>query len=250
MDNLQKNSIPLSLIFSVIALIASVIVLFSLGRVITSTLPGSGQSGQGISVNGLGTVEVEPDQAQVILGVESDAKTAQEAQAKNAAIMNRILAELKKLAISDKDIQTTDFSLYPNRQFIKETGREQVVGYHISNQVTVTVRALNKLGETIDSSIASGATNVNNVLFSVSSPDQWKEKAITNAVRDARAKAEVMAKASGARIKRVSYINDSSVNVLPYRLEMKNMSYDAAAQTSIQPGNVKIQVNIQMGFEI
>lgn len=215
----------------------------------------SNSNNQGITVSGEGFVTVKPDIARATLGMEAVAATAKEAQRKNTEAMNKIVTVLKNLGLEAKDIQTTDFSLFPERRYDKSSGQNQVAGYRAVNQVTITVRHLAKLGEAIDQSIQAGANHVQNISFTVETPDKWRAQAIARAVKDARAKADALARASGVRIKRIIALNESGININPYQMEY---GYKKAAvltagdslNTPLEPGSIKVTANVQMNFGI
>jgi len=251
MANLKKqNFLVIAVIVTGIIVLTGLILQLSGG---SRPVLVSNTNTQGITVNGEGYISVKPDIARVSLGMEAVAATAKEAQRKNSEVMNKIVAGLKNLGLEAKDIQTTDLSLYSERRYDKVSGQDRVVGFRSVNQVTITVRDLDKLGAAIDQSIQAGANHVQNVAFSVESPGKWREQAITKAVEEARAKADTLAKASGIKIKRIIAMNESSIHVSPYQLESfqrtKQMSEDAV-NTPIEPGNIKITANVQMNFGI
>lgn len=236
-------------------IILGLLVIFGLSALII--LQGIGSQGtinasqQGITTRGDGFVEVKPDIAQVSLGIELDAPSAAAASEKNALQMTKLTGALKSLGIAEKDIQTTNYNLFPVRRYNKTTQREELVGYRVSNQVTVTVRNLDKLGRAIDQSIQAGATNVNNVAFTVASPSKWRNEAIAKAVADADGKAKALAKASGVQIKKILYITDQTVEVQPFQMDGRNLKLESQqANTPIEPGQVRVTANVQMGFEI
>ncbi|HBE76456.1 MAG TPA: hypothetical protein DDW65_01545 [Firmicutes bacterium] len=206
-----------------------------------------------IVVNGTGVVTVAPDIAYVSLGVSLIAPTAQDAQTKNALVMSQIMADLINDGLNKKDLQTSNFSLYPEYKYNKDSEPGQIIGYRVTNQVTVTVREISKVGAVIDLAIKAGATNINSVIFSVSATEEWRNKVIEAAVTEARAKADIMAKAAKVTIKRVLAINESSINVQPVQMDamFKSASLrNVAVSTPIEAGDVKITVDIQMKFEI
>ena len=254
MENGKRNN----LVFAVIGI--GLIALLGLMMQMTGgnrNVLAAGSGYQGIIVNGEGTTAVQPDIARVNLGLEAEAATAKEAQRKNADQMAKIVAGLKALGLAEKDIQTTEFNLFPNRQYDKDSGQDKLVGYRATNQVTVTIRDLKKLGQVIDGSIQHGANTVNSVAFSVETPGKWREKAIAKAVAEARSKAEAMAKASGVRIRKIIAITESTIDIRPFqadfgykRAEVLQAGADMAANTPMEPGNVKLTANVQISFGI
>lgn len=253
MENVKKQNylIITAIVIGIILVFGLILQLSGSFRSVSS----SNATPQGITVNGEGNITVKSDMAQVTLGMEAAAATAKEAQQKNTAVMNKIVAGLKLLGLAVNDIQTTDFSLFPDRRYNKTSGQEQVVGYRAVNQVTITVRDLAKLGAAIDQSIQAGANNVQNVSFSVESPGKWRNQAIAKAVKEARAKAESMAKASGMRIKQIIAMNESGINISPYQMDYgyKKAEVLGAGDTlnsPLEPGSVKVTANVQMNFGI
>lgn len=253
MENGKNSNLMIAVIVvGVVALLGLILQLTGGGRSVMA----AGPANQGIIVNGEGETSVKPDLAKVNLGLEAEAATAQEAQRKNADQMTKIVAGLKALGLAEKDIQTTDFSLFPNRQYDKESGHEKLTGYRATNQVTVTVRDLKKLGQVVDDAIGNGANTVGNVTFSVETPEVWRDKTIAKAVLEARAKAEAMAKASGVRIRKIIAITESTVDIRPYQAdygykrEALQSAADTAGNTPLEPGNVKVTANVQITFGI
>jgi len=152
-----------------------------------------------ISVTGEATVSVPPDLAQVDAGVTSDAKTAREASDANSAAMGKVLLALKGAGIEQKDYQTSRLSLQPeyapNRQ-----GPSPVVGYRASNRVTIRVRDVTKVANVIDTLVGAGANDLGGINFMVSQASKLLDDARTQAVADARRKAEIYAKAAAATL--------------------------------------------------
>jgi uncharacterized protein YggE len=152
-----------------------------------------------ISVTGEATVSVPPDLAQVDGGVTSDAKTAREASDVNNAAMAKVLSALKGAGIAEKDYQTSRLTLQPqyapNRQ-----GPSPVVGYRASNRVTIRVRDVTRIANVIDTLVGAGANDIGGINFMVSQASKLLDDARTQAVADARRKAEIYAKAAGVTL--------------------------------------------------
>lgn len=253
MENIKKQNYPVIVAIAITIIIAFGLILQLSGA--SRSVLSYNATPQGITVNGEGNITVKPDMAQVTLGMEATAVTAKEAQQKNTVVMNKVVAGMKLLGLGGKDIQTTDFNLFPDRRYDKASGQEQVVGYRAVNQVTITIRDLAKLGAVIDQSIQAGANNVRNVSFSVESPEKWREQAITKAVKEARSKADALAKAAGIRIKRIIAMNESSINVQPYLMDQSYkraevMGAGDASNPAIEPGRVKVTANVQINLGI
>ncbi|MBM3595199.1 MAG: DUF541 domain-containing protein [Alphaproteobacteria bacterium] len=101
-----------------------------------------------------------PDTASVVAGVQVRAPTASEALKKNAEQMDRVIGRLRQLGIAREDVQTANFSLNAQYQHRNDGQQLQFMGYEASNSVNVTLRKLNKVGETLDALVAAGANNL------------------------------------------------------------------------------------------
>ncbi|MGE5581228.1 MAG: SIMPL domain-containing protein [Bacillota bacterium] len=252
MESVKKeNCLLLAVIIIGISVIAGLVLQWNSRNL--QPVPATNGAGQGITVSGKGSVTVKPDIAYISLGVEAVGATAQAAQGKNAALMTKVVSNLKNLGLQERDIQTTDFNLFPERRYDKITGQEQVAGYRAINQLRVTVRDLSILGRIVDESIKAGANNVNNIAFTVEKPENWREKAIAQAVKDARLKAEALAKAAGVNLRKVNFITEGNVDVRPFQMDTIRKEQLAGAgmvNTPIEPGNVKVTAEVQMNFAI
>src|SRR5437762_9845252 len=136
-----------------------------------------------ISVSGEGEASGSPDQARLSAGVVSQAPTAAAALTANTAAMNRVFAALKTLGIPDNKIQTSNFSVqpqYPPYRPDAPEPRNTIVGYQVSNQVTVIVDDLSKLGAALDALIRSGANQLGGVSFAIADPKPLAERARTS----------------------------------------------------------------------
>ncbi|MCO5180394.1 MAG: SIMPL domain-containing protein, partial [Candidatus Promineofilum sp.] len=124
-----------------------------------------GNSG-GVTVVGQGTAYGQPDQATVIVGVDTFAPTVEEATTQNQSTLDNVMAALEAAGIATEDIQTTNYSLYAE-QIYGDNGPEGIAGYRVTNQVNVTVRNIDKVGDVIAAATEAGANNVGGVYFSV-----------------------------------------------------------------------------------
>jgi uncharacterized protein YggE len=141
-------------------------------------------------------------------------------------------------------------SLQPSYQYDK--GKRTLVGYTASNQIKVTVDKLDDIGKVIDSSIAAGANNVNNIRFSVKEESTHKNAALKKAFEDAKAKAEVIAAASGLALSKIKSIQEAGARVIPPVSSMRTLAAEgvgAAAETPVSPGKIEIHGNLTVIYE-
>ena len=200
-----------------------------------------------IIVIGEGSVSAAPDFAQITSGVTTRGKTAREANDANSKLMSAVTAALLDAAIAQKDIQTTRFSVQPVYATQGPNTEQKLSGFSASNQVTVTIRQIDKVGDIIDRMVAAGVTNVGSLVFHHSDTSKLLDQAREAAVTDARRKAELYAHSSGVTLGRVVWIAEDSA----YATIAPVMGLEArAVAVPIASGVDKLQVRITVGFDI
>lgn len=202
-----------------------------------------------ISVSGSGQVEAVPDIARITIGVISQARTAADALTDNNRRMAEIFTGMTALGIDKLDIQTSNFSVAPQRKRPKSNTPEppQIVGYQVSNQVSVTIRDLTRLGEVLDRLVRLGANNVHGIQFSVSTADKLLDEARADAVKDARRKAEILAAAADVKIGRVLAIREGGGH-MPQPMMAARM--EMAADVPIATGKQTLAVSVAVVYAI
>jgi uncharacterized protein YggE len=208
----------------------------------------------GIWVTGQGEVSVEPDIAVIRLGIESEDKSVATARDRAAAAMNDIIDTLSSNGIADKDIQTQYFNIRQVSTWDRETEKEIVTGYRVTNTVTVTIRDMEKVETVIDAVADAGGdlTRINGVNFSIDNPDEYYEQVIKEAMTDAKNKAEQLAKLAGVDLGNATYISENSYYAPVAKSEVPRIAYDEATgySTSISPGELDISLSIQVAYSI
>ena len=207
-----------------------------------------------IQVTGTGRVQVAPDMATLDVAVETTGSTARAAQEQNALAMREVIAGLKKLGIAERDIRTTQFSLYPIYEPAKaeqandELKPPRIVGFRATSGVQVTVRRLEDAGRVVDAVVASGANRIQGVCFGLSDPKRWQDMALEQAIADAGRQAELAARAAGVQLRGVRNIsvNGGGVPILPMA---RFAPGEVAAVPPVMPGEMTIQVSVSMTFE-
>ncbi len=202
-------------------------------------------------------IEVEPDTATVWTGVQSDADTAVEALRRNSAEMERLVALIRALGIPARDIQTSRISLNPRYDYNNRGDQPpRFLGYRASNQVTVKLRDLDRVGEVLDAMVEAGATNINGPNFSIEDDEAAKAQARTNALERGRAQAEEYARLagySGVRLLQVAeairgssgpMAQDEAIVVTQSRMA------NAAPPPPVAPGVVATGVGIALTYEM
>ncbi len=229
--------------------------LILIGAMILGTFIGNAARGEddqkpSITVSGQGEVQVAPDQVTVTVGVTTEGKTASEALQANTARMTELMKALKSHDIADKNIQTSNFNVSPQHVFDRDGKPPKLIGYTVTNQVTVKVLDVAKLGGLLDAVVQAGGNQIQGVQFSVSNPRPHLDQARLNAVADARHRAELYAQAAGVKLGGPLAINEQSATP-PRPMYAQPMARMAAvADVPIAAGEQTIEANISVTYEI
>lgn len=197
-----------------------------------------------------GEVKAAPDMASINLGVMTEAKTAQGAMQANAARMTEVMAALRKAGIAAKDIQTSGLNLNP--QYVYEQNvPPRLTGYQASNQVTVVVHDLTKLGAAVDATVSAGANQVHGISFGLNDPTAAEDAARQDAVKALQAKADLYAKATGYRIGRmVSLSEGGGYTPRPPVPMMAYASKREAMDTPVSAGELNVRIDVSGLYEL
>jgi uncharacterized protein YggE len=207
-----SNTRRVWLVLAGLALVGGlVLVAFAPGLVAAQTTEPT-VTGRTITVVGSGQVSAKPDIATVNLGVDVTAPTVSDAKDQADELMQAIIAALRDAGIADRDIQTSNYSISFERQtpdVTPQEGQQTPAGvYRGSNTVRVTVRDLDTVGDIIDTAVSAGANNVWGVSFGLENTDALEQQAREEAVADARARAESLAKLNGVTVGDVLHISE------------------------------------------
>jgi len=206
-----------------------------------------------ISLTGVGKISASPDIVKVTSGVVSQAKTAAKALQANSAAMTRIIAGLKAANIASRDIQTSGFSVNPNFFYDRNNGQNQpkIIGYQVRNQVQITVRQRDSLGLLLDTMIALGANQINNISFAIDKPQALEDEARKLAYKDALRKAEIYMTATNAKLGRIISISEGQLRPPTPRYAARAEAARDLSVVPIEAGErtVSIQLNITWELE-
>jgi len=209
----------------------------------------------GMWVSGEGKVTVTPDLAILSLGVQSQEITVADAQAKASDAMDKLVKALKDQGVADKDIQTQYFNITQVYRWDNDKQTQVVIGYQVTNTVTVKVRQVENAGKIIDAVVAAGGdlTRVNGITFTVENPTNYHNDARAKAIADAKAKAEQMAKESGIKLGKITYITESSYNFQPIYRAYDSYASGApapATTTPVSAGELDITTTVQISYQL
>lgn len=203
-----------------------------------------------VSVNGSGKVTLEPDLATAMLSVSTRADTALEAQNMNNQLMEAVLASVKANGVAEADITTSYVNLSETYDYSKSPAK--IIGYEMSNSITVKVRAIDNVGKIISDAIAAGATGTGGITFGISDTTEAYRKALAAALADAAAKAQALAEAAGATLSAVPVkITESSMSSTPVEARMELAAADTAnSSVPVSKGEIEVTATISAEYEL
>lgn len=208
----------------------------------------SGEPQDQIRVAGTATVKAIPDIATTEIGVQTFSKEVEAAVAENNRKSDAIITALKGLGIAEKDIQTSRFNIYPQRNYWDDKP-DEIVGFQVDNMVSATVRDITLIGKALQAAIDAGANNIHGVNFSLDDPIPVRDEARVEAIKDARRRADIMAEAAGIEVGKVINITEMSYQG---PIIMRGEYDDAAikAEVPIEPGEVELTIQVEVVFAI
>ena len=205
-----------------------------------------------ISVSSREQVKVEPDMAEIIYSVYSQASDAQTCQTQNNSDLQKVLDLLKELGVEEKSIQTSNYGMSPIYNW--EDGKT-VSGYEMTTQVTVSNIAIDRVGQLLSDSVDAGVNSIDAVNYMSSKYDEAYQEALAKAVNAAKVKAQAMADAGGCKLGKIVNIQEYGNNQAA-RYNGYSAGAGAAAKESgamdmaVMPGEVEIEANIAVEFSI
>jgi uncharacterized protein YggE len=188
-----------------------------------------------VIATGAGEMQASPDLAVIRIAVETTGTEAARAGQDNAARMSSLRQALEKAGIPAQDIATTGYSIRSELRGQERSPKERGSGFVARNGIRVTVRALDRVGATIDAALAGGANQVDDVAFRLSDDRTLRQKALALAVERARSQAQAMAAAAGGRLGPLIELSS-----LAGRGEGPQMFAARAAATPIGPGDIVV----------
>jgi len=198
-----------------------------------------------------------PDLAVFSAGVTTQAKNASAALSENAERMNAVITALKASGIAERDIQTSNLSVNPvyGQPRADENGNVSgdpvIIGYQATNQVEVKQRKIGNYGKTIDTLVNAGANQVSGPSFQLDNPDAASDEARLEAMKKARARAELYAKAAGLTVKRILTISEGGgYSPQPMVMYARAEAMMAKAPSPVAAGEVQVGANVTVMFEL
>lgn len=203
-----------------------------------------------ITVVGEGSASAKPDIARTTIGVQVTAPALADAVKQNNDKMNTIVAKIKSLGVADKDIQTSSYNVNPVRNTGKSSPND-IVGYQVSNNVSVTIRDLDKAGTVLDQATQAGANNIYGISFAIDDLSKLQADARAKAMADAQKRADDLARLAGATRGDVLLVSEIiQSNPVPLLSAAPAALRAADSEPSIEAGELSVRMRIQVVYGI
>ena len=218
----------------------------------TLTKPAEGNSrATRVLVTGDSVVQATPDTAILVISVVTQAKQAVEAQQQNALKSEQAVRALKAAAGNGAEVKTSGYNLQPQRVY-KESQQPTITGYEARNTVTVTTSDLTKLGSIIDAAGQAGANDIAGISFSLKQDRPARDKALSEATREALSKAQVIAQALGGKVTRIVEVQEADFQRPQplYQADVAMLRGQAQAVTPVEVGSLDVRSRVQLIAEV
>lgn len=224
-----------------------------------------------IMVSGEGKLYIKPDIAKVSFGVTSQSLKSQDAVNQNNIKMNAVIKAIKELGISDQDIQTTLYNLYPIYSYVKGDnvalgrpvnqispspdyypypGTQVITGYSLEQQISVKIKNFDNINSILDRATSAGATSVGQLQFAVDNPEKAQSQARAIAITKAKEKLQLIIGESGLRVGKLVNISEG-YNNYPMPMYASAMSKDSASTTpEIQVGQQEVNSSVTLTYQV
>ncbi len=202
-----------------------------------------------ITVSASGRVSAEPDIVRLQAGLTTEATTARKALTDNNRVMRELIQELEREGIAEEDVQTSNFNVSPRYTRPERGGRARINGYQVSNQVSVTVREIERAGDILDTLVRLGANQMSGMAFEVSDADRLKDRAREKAMKAARRRAELLASAAGAEVGKVISIAEDAPMHGPRPVAMRRAAMKESS-VPIAAGSQELEARVAVTWQL
>ena len=204
-----------------------------------------------LSVSGSGVAYLTPDIAYINIGVRTENQDAARAVSENNARSKKVSDAIKALGVDEKDIQTTNFSIYPQQDYDRDGNPTGKITYKVDNTVFVTVRNLDLIGDLLNAVVAAGANSINGIRFDVADKTAALSAARKAAVENASVIAAELAESAGVSLGEVQSITTYSSDVpAPVYMDAGVGGAVMAESVPVSPGQMNITVQVSVVYRI
>lgn len=204
-----------------------------------------------ISVTGYGEAQGNPDIAQIMIGVNIINENVGDAVNEVNETIERITTSVVAMGVSETDIQTAAYTVWPEERYSPETGFPTGQRlFHVDSTIQLKVREVSRLGEILQAALQVGANNVYGISFGIDDPAPLTEQARLDAIEDARQRASQLADGLGASLGKPVLISEGVVGPIIYAPVSIEGKYGVGGGAPVTPGQTTIGVQVQVTFEL
>jgi uncharacterized protein YggE len=204
-----------------------------------------------ISVTGTGHATVTPDRFSFTVGVQTISDTVEQAVNENNSKTAATIAALKRAGATDKDIRTTNFSIYPQQDY-GQNKLPRILGYQVSNSITVRRDNISEAGKLLQAGLNAGVNQSSGLQFEVSDPARGRDQAMRAAYDEAKSKAALLAQAAGRTLGRALAISEGGGVAPPYPVPraMAMRAESVVSEVPVEAGSQDVSYSISVVFEL
>lgn len=205
-----------------------------------------------ISVTGTGHATVTPDRFSFTVGVQTISDTVEQAVNENNSKTAATIAALKRAGATDKDIRTTNFSIYPQQDY-GQNKLPRILGYQVSNSITVRRENISEAGKLLQAALNAGVNQSSGLQFEVSDPARGRDQAMRAAYDEAKSKASLLALAAGRTLGRALAISEGGGVAPPYpmpRAAMAMRAESVVSEVPVEAGSQDVSYSVSVVFEL
>lgn len=207
---------------------------------------------ESVTVTGTGRATVTPDRFTFSVGVQTVSATVDDAVAENNRKVASVLAALKRAGAQDNDIQTSQFTIYPQQDY-QQGKLPRILGYQVSNTINVRSDKVGEAGRLLGVAVAAGVNQSSGINFEVSNPARGRDQGMRAAFEDARTKALLLAQAAGRTLGRAITISEGVQHQPRPEVMMRAMAMEgrvANADVPIESGAQEVVYTVTATFEL
>lgn len=208
-----------------------------------------------VSVHGIGTVEVDADNATITMSVVTRGESVAGASNENAHIMTEVRKSVLALGIEKDSVTTENYSLMQESNYID--GKQVMGDYRVTNQIKIHIKKVEMVSDIIDTALRAGANRLSSLEYGISDNALAIKQARTLAVQQAQEAAQLIAGTSGARLGKVlrveeqqNFANSRNVRFASKAMASADMGIEESASTPVSGGKSNVTVSVDAIYEL
>jgi hypothetical protein len=252
-------------VVAVLVLLAVFLLVKSINELKVNSTIGKSDFSNTISVSGEGKISVVPDIVTFSFSVTEERVDVKSAQNSVSEKVSGILDSLEKLNIKEKDIKTLSYNVYPKYEFYQKqiicpagsfcppTSERTLVGYEVSQTISIKLRDFDKAGEALSSLGSLGVSNLNGPSFDVEDRDELMREVRKAAIENAKDKAKDLSKDLGVKLVKIVSFSEGRNFRIQARLESASDSpvgIGGSFEPEIPVGESEITSSVEIIYEI